>query len=166
MLLSNKCVWANALFALGQPTLAQLMMSYKQSQRLVVLSCSYLWIRDILHLQHILSLCDKEPNTLLLLTLECNSFTSVVFGRVSFPEQLTVLFNSHFAQCTCREMSTTLSQRWKPRVLLWLTYCSVDCIDVSLLYRNVFPERLYNASLCTFGEYIKYIKQLTGHLKL
>lgn len=156
MLLSNKCVWTNAPFALRQPTLAQLMMSYKQSLRLVALCYSYLWIGDILHLQHIHSLCDKKPNILSLRTLRLHSFASLVFGRGSFPEKLTVPFNIHFARCICREMSTIFSQRWKQRVLLWLTYCSVDCINVGLLYRNVFPEKLYNAWLCTFGNYISW----------
>lgn len=120
-LLSNKCVWNNAPFALRQPTLAQLMISYKQSLWLVALCCSYVWIEDILHVYH--SLCAKEPNILFLLTLGITPFTHIyVFGRSSFLERLKAPFITHFARCICMEMSTIFSRRW--RLLWWLSRSS------------------------------------------
>lgn len=48
-------------------------------------------------------------------TLHLHSFTSIVFGRGSFPGQLTVQFNTYFARCICRETSTNFQSDVKAK---------------------------------------------------
>lgn len=128
-----------------QPTLAQLMMSYKQSLWLVALCCSYVWIEDILHVHH--SLCAKEPNILFLLTLGIAPFTHLLYLEEALfwsnlKHLLLLTWPDAFAwkcqpfsdggegcygDCLGVALWTQLKDhKTQPSVLLWLASCSAD----------------------------------------